>query len=291
MLQFVSENILWLYHGMNGVIRTAVIGTGAIGRYLAHAIQEGRAGAVRLVALADTLQMQARLENAALHHGCAWSTDVLRLPDYEPDIVVEAAAPQVVRQYAIPLLDRGVDVLVMSAGALSDSAFLLELEQALQRSRRRLYVPSGAIGGLDVLRAAALDGLEELRLTTSKPPAALFGAPWFSEHPVDLDGIVAPTVLFRGSVADAVRWFPQNVNVAAILNLTAPGMPAMTVEVVADPTLRRNLHEIYARGTFGEMTLRVANLPSPNNPKTSHLACLSPIALLRRLSAGLVVGS
>jgi aspartate dehydrogenase len=235
--------------------------------------------------------MQARLENAALRHECAWSIDVLNLPEYEPDIVIEAASPQTVRQYAIPLLDRGVDVLVMSAGALADGAFLLELEQTLQRTKRRVYVPSGAIGGLDVLRAAVVDGLEEVRLKTSKPPAGLRGAPWLSEHPLDLDGISVPTVLFRGSVAEAVRWFPQNVNVGAILNLVAIGVPTITVEVVADPTSRRNVHEIYARGTFGEMTLRVANLPSASNPKTSHLACLSPIALLRRLSAPLVVGS
>jgi aspartate dehydrogenase len=275
---------------MSAGIRVAIVGTGAIGDYLAHAIQAGRAGSVRLVALADTGPMQARLESAASRHGCAWSTDVLRLPEYEPDIVIEAASPLTVRQFAMPLLDRGVDVLVMSAGALADSGFLLELEQTLQRSKRRLYVPSGAIGGLDVLRAAAVDGLEEVQLKTSKPPAALRGAPWLSEHPLDLDGITAPTVLFRGSVAEAVRWFPQNVNVGAILNLVAIGVP-ITVAVVADPTSSRNVHEIYARGTFGEMTLRVANMPSANNPKTSHLACLSPIALLRRLSARLVVGS
>jgi aspartate dehydrogenase len=276
---------------MSAGLRVAIVGTGAIGDYLAQAIQAGRAGAVRLVALADTAPMQARLEGAASHHGCAWSTDVLRLPEYEPDIVIEAASPQTVRQYVLPLLDCGVDVLVMSAGALADGAFLLELEQTLQRSQRRLYVPSGAIGGLDVLRAAVVDGLEEVRLKTSKPPAGLRGAPWFLEHPLDLDGITVPTVLFHGSVAEAVRGFPQNVNVGAILNLVATGVPSITVEVVADPTSSRNVHEIYARGTFGEMTLRVANMPSANNPKTSHLACLSPIALLRRLSAQLVVGS
>ena len=219
---------------MSAGLRVAIVGTGAIGDYLAQAIQAGRAGAVRLVALADTAPMQARLEGAASHHGCAWSTDVLRLPEYEPDIVIEAASPQTVRQYVLPLLDCGVDVLVMSAGALADGAFLLELEQTLQRSQRRLYVPSGAIGGLDVLRAAVVDGLEEVRLKTSKPPAGLRGAPWFLEHPLDLDGITVPTVLFHGSVAEAVRGFPQNVNVGAILNLVATGVPSITVEVVAE---------------------------------------------------------
>lgn len=179
----------------------------------------------------------------------------------------------------------------MSAGALADAEFLLELYTALERNRRRLYVPSGAIGGLDVLRAASLDGIDEARLTTSKPPAGLRDAPWFNEHPLNLETITERTSIFRGSVADAVRWFPQNVNVAAVLNLAAIHARSVSVEVVADPNSTRNVHELYVRGAFGEMSLRLSNVPSPQNPKTSHLACLSPLALLRQLSNLVVVGS
>lgn len=276
---------------MVGEIRVAVIGIGTIGGYLVRAIQEGRAGSVSVVAVADLPEVEARLKQVAARHRCAWTTDALSVLDHKPDIVIEAAGPQAVRQYAIPLLSRGVDVLIMSAAALADPEFLCELEEAVRRTERRVYVPSGAIGGLDVLRAAAVDGLDEARLTTSKPPAGLRGAPWFLEHPLDLDAITAPTVVFQGSVPEAVRAFPQNVNVAAILNLAAVGTPIISVCVVADPMSTRNVQEIYARGTFGDMTLRIANVPSPENPKTSHLACLSPLALLRRLSAHLAVGS
>ncbi len=272
-------------------IKVAVIGTGAIAGYLTEAIRRGKAGAARIVGVADTVEMRARLEEMATRNRCAWSTDVLELPLYRPDIVIEAAAPQVVRQYAIPLLDRGVDLLVMSAGALVDSTFLCEVETALRRNNRHLYVPSGAVGGLDILRAASLDGIEEVRLTTSKPAIGVSGAPWFRDHPIDLDLITEHTVIFRGSVFDAVRCFPQNINVAAVLSLAALGARSVSVEVAVDPTSTRNVHEIYVRGTFGEMTLRVANVPSADNPKTSHLACLSPLALLRRLSAQMVVGS
>jgi len=276
---------------MSTELRVAVIGVGAIGSYLAQAIHGGKAGHTKLVGVADVPQAQARLEEVAGRCGCKWETDPLRLPELEPDIVIEAAAQQAFRQYAIPLLERGVDLLAMSVGALADPAFMAELEAAIARTGRRLYVPSGAIGGMDVLRAAAIDGIEEARLTTTKPPAGLRGAPYLEEHPVDLDAIRERTTLFKGSVADAVRGFPQNVNVAAILNLASAGAKSISVEVVVDPHSDRNAHEIYARGSFGEMTLRVANVPSPDNPKTSHLACLSPLALLRRLSAQVVVGS
>ncbi|MFI5269461.1 MAG: aspartate dehydrogenase, partial [Chloroflexota bacterium] len=268
-----------------------IIGVGAIGSYLANAIHAGKAGATSLLGVADIPQTEPRLREVAERCGCKWETDPLRLTELEPDIVIEAAAQQALRQYAIPLLERGVDLLAMSVGALADPDFLAQLQAAIVRTGRKLYVPSGAIGGIDVLRAAAVDGIEEARLTTTKPPAGLRGAPYLEEHPVDLDAIQEPTTLFKGSVADAVHGFPQNVNVAAILNLASTGAKSISVEVVADPGSDRNVHEIYARGTFGEMTLRVANVPSPDNPKTSHLACLSPLALLRRLSAQVVVGS
>jgi aspartate dehydrogenase len=276
---------------MSRDLRLAVIGTGAIATYLIDAIHLGRAGAARIVAVADIAAMSERLESVASRHGCAWSTDVLELAAYAPDIVIEAAAPQVVRQYAIPLLNQGLDLLVMSAGAFVDAPFLAELQTVLTRTHRHVYVPSGAVGGLDVLRAASVAGIEEARLTTVKPAGGLCGAPWFIQHPIDLDAITERTVVFRGSVAEAVRWFPQNVNVAAVLSLAAVGACAVSVEVAVDPTSSRNVHEIYVRGAFGEMTLRVANVPSSDNPKTSYLACLSPIALLRRLTAQMLVGS
>jgi aspartate dehydrogenase len=272
-------------------LRVAVVGAGTIGSYLTRQIQAGRAGGAHVVVVADCSVHSSQLQELARQANCAWSTDVLGVIEYRPDLVIEAAAPQAVRQYAIPLLEHGVDILIMSAGALADLDFVADLHDVLRRRNRRVFVPSGAIGGLDILRAASLDGIDEVRLTTSKPPAGLRGAPWFIEHPVDLNNILDRTIVFRGSVSEAVRGFPQNVNVAAILNLASSGARSVSVEVVADPGSERNVHEIYARGSFGEFTLRLANVPSPENPKTSHLACLSPLALLRRLSADMVIGT
>jgi aspartate dehydrogenase len=272
-------------------LRVAVIGAGTIGSYLTRQIQAGRGGASHVVVVADCIGNRSRLEELSRLAACEWSTDVMRIVDHQPDLAIEAAGPQAVREYAIPLLERGVDLLIMSAGALADTEFVERLHDVLQRRRRQVFVPSGAIGGLDVLRAASLDGIDEVRLTTSKPPQGLRDAPWFAEHPCDLNKILDRTTVFRGSVLEAVRAFPQNVNVAAILSLASLGARSVSVEVVADPSSQRNIHEVYARGNFGEMTLQLVNVPSPDNPKTSHLACLSPLALLQRLSARMVIGS
>jgi aspartate dehydrogenase len=108
---------------------------------------------------------------------------------------------------------------------------------------------------------------------------------------LDWSRVTSPTVVFRGSVEEAVQGFPNNVNVAAVLQLATCDVAPLVVEIVVDPESNHNVHEIYLRGSFGEMTVRVANVPSTVNPRTRHLACLSPLALLRRLSAQFVVGS
>jgi aspartate dehydrogenase len=141
-----------------------------------------------------------------------------------------------------------------------------------------------------VLRSARVAGLDEVVLTTSKPPRALAGAPYFAERGVDVGSVRERTVIFEGPAIEAVRHFPANVNVAATVSLAGIGPERTRVRVVADPSLAGNVHELSARGAFGEMTLRLANLPSPDNPKTSLLACLSPLACLRRLADPIQVG-
>ena len=271
-------------------MRVGVIGVGSIGRYLVGSIRAGQAGAAHVVGLAARPGSEARLAEVAASAGCPWTTDALALVAEKPDIVVEAASQAAVRQYAVPLLEAGIDVLVMSGGALADSALMARVAEAAEANGGRVHVPAGAIGGLDVLRAAALAGLDEVTLVTSKAPRALAGAPFFDTHPVDLDAIRERTVIFEGSAAEAVRLFPANVNVAAALSLAGIGTERTRMQVVADPTLDRNVHEVFGRGAFGEMRLRVANVPSPTNPKTSLLACLSAVATLRRLAGSVQIG-
>ena len=271
-------------------MRISLIGVGSIGRYLIEGVHAGAAGKIDLVSIADVPAMQATLTALAALTGCRVTTEPLDLLADKPDLVVEAASQAAVRQYAMGLLEGGVDVMVMSVGALADGAFLRALTETAERLGRRVHVPAGAIGGLDVLRAASLDGLDEVTLVTSKPPRALAGAPFFEQNAVDLDAITTRTVIFEGPAAQAVKLFPANVNVAAALSLAGIGPERTRMQVVADPGLDRNVHEVVARGGFGEMRLRLANVPSPANPKTSFLACLSGLATLRRLSNPLQVG-
>jgi aspartate dehydrogenase len=199
------------------------------------------------------------------------------------DTVLEAASQAVLRQVAGPVLEHGRDLVALSVGALADEAFYQSLKERAEQQGRRVYLPAGAVGGLEALAAAAVAGLDSVVLTTTKPPQALPG--------VNAGTLSKPVCLYEGPAREAVKRFPQNVNVAAAVSLAGIGFDRTMVRVVADPAATRNVHRIEARGPFGELTLEFRLLPSPGNPKTSYLAALSAIRLLRRLSEALRLGA
>jgi len=272
-------------------MRVAIVGAGAIGSFLADRIVAGAAGTAQLVAIADLPERRDFLTERATRLGCRWFDDPAAVLGERPDVVVEAVSPTVVRSHALAWLEGGADALIMSVGALVDADLLDRLGAAASRLGRHVLVPSGAVGGLDVLRAASIEGLAEVELRTTKPPAALRGAPHLAQLGIDIDAIQEPTIVFDGPAAEAVVAFPANLNVVAALSLAGIGPHRTRVVLVADPSVTRNIHEVRARGTFGELYLRLENEPSPDNARTSLLAPLSALALLRRRAASVQVGS
>ena len=271
-------------------MRLGLIGCGSIGSAVAHAVAEGKITGVRLVGIADVAGSEAA-EKTAAAAACPFVTDFWALLVLRPDLILECASQEVVRTCGAAVLEAGVDLMVVSVGALADAALLGRLTEAAQLRGRRLYIPSGAIGGVDIIRGAAAGGLEECRLTTTKPPGALAGAAYVKEHGIDLGGIREATVVYEGPASQAVRFFPQNINVAATISLAGIGLERTTVRIVADPAATRNVHEVFVRGAFGEATVRLANLPSPVNPKSSYMASLSVIAALQRINQSFQLGT
>jgi aspartate dehydrogenase len=264
-------------------MRIGVIGAGAIGRYLVQAVRSGQAGDHEIVVVGDIIP------NGAID-GIPYTTDVSSLPSHDLELVVEAAAQAAARQHVVPMLEAGVDVMVMSVGALADESFYEQVRTAARRAGRRVYIPSGALGGLDAVKAASVAGLDSVELITTKPPIAIKDAVYFQDHPVDWDAITSPTVVYEGPASEAVGYFPQNVNVAAVLSLAGIGPHRTRVRVVADPASTTNQHMVRVRGGFGEMEVKLSNLPTPENPKTSWLAALAAVAMLRRLADPIQLG-
>ncbi|HSA98468.1 MAG TPA: aspartate dehydrogenase, partial [Candidatus Nitrosotenuis sp.] len=196
------------------------------------------------------------------------------------DIVVEAASQEAVRNHALSILQNKRDVMIMSVGALLDESVLDVLLEACSEFKKNIYLPSGAIAGLDAIKSVKNE-LDSLSITTTKNPKSLRGAKFFETHSMDIDGIKNPVTIFDGNAKEAVLLFPANINVAALLSLAGIGSEKTKVRIVADPNTDKNTHHIEARGKFGKITVTVENVPDQNNPKTSRLAILSAIECLR----------
>lgn len=268
------------------MLRVGIVGCGAIGQEIALAIDGGLVAA-ELCAVCDVDRARAEALARRLRGGtkALGQPETIQVSDLVVEATSQAVAPGIIRE----VLTASRDVLVMSVGGLL--RHYDELRGLAERAGRRIYVPSGAIAGLDAVKAAMVGTVTSVVLTTRKPPRGLQGAPYVVEHKIDLDGLREASVIFSGPAAQAVPAFPANINVAAALSLAGIGPDRTTVRILADPGCERNTHEIEVEGDFGRLLLRAENVPSPSNPKTSRLAALSAVALLRRLTATVVIGS
>ncbi len=207
------------------------------------------------------------------------------------DIIVECASQAAVREFGSKILDSGKDLMILSVGALMEQDLLDKLIYSARTHNCRIYIPSGAITGLDGLKSASIAPLDKVILTTTKNPQGLKDAPYVKEHKIQLGSFHERTLLFEGSAEEATKRFPANVNVAASLSLAGLGAKETKVKVFVDPKASRNIHEITVEGAFGKFTCRIENIPSPNNPKTSFLAALSAIATLKKMTEPLQIGT
>jgi len=273
-------------------LKVALIGCGSIGTVLAKAIDAGKAGEAELIWLYDLNpeKSEALAKKLRSKPGVAKNVAEIYVDD-ATNLIIEAASQKAVAQYALDVLRSGKDLMVMSVGAFSDEKLLSSVRKISERSGRKVYVPSGAVLGIDGVKAAMFDEIEEAILTTRKPPATLAYSAYLQKRGIDLTGLKEPLVVFEGLAREAVRAFPESVNVAATLSLAGIGFDKTNVRIIADPSLGRNVHEIRVRGEAGEFITEARNLPSPENPRTSYLAALSAIRALRNLTEAIRIGT
>jgi aspartate dehydrogenase len=262
----------------------AIAGLGAIGLPVARALDEGITG-LRLIGVASQDPAKARTWMADFQT----ETPLMDLTELAAaDIVVEAAPASVFEQIALPVLEAGRIFVPASAGALLPRMHLAKL--AVQTGAR-IVVPTGAILGLDAVRAAAEGPVESVSIETRKPPIGLAGAPFLVRHGIDVLELTEKLLVFDGTALDAAAGFPANVNVAAALALAGIGPVRTKVRIWADPSLTRNVHTITVEAEAARFTMTIENVPSAENPGTGRLAGLSVIACLRGLVSTLKVGS
>ncbi|MEA3329017.1 MAG: aspartate dehydrogenase [Candidatus Omnitrophota bacterium] len=267
-------------------IRVGIIGCGVIGSALAKAIEKNFFGLAELTAVNDL----DKAKTIKLVSSLTGNPGVLSIEELisASDLVIEAASKDISADTAHKALSKGKNIMVMSVGGLVGREDVLRL--ADQKSCR-LYIPSGALCGLDGVKAASMGGVNSVTLTTRKPPLGLEGAPYVVKSKIDLNAIKQETVLFEGTVLEAVQGFPKNINVAAALSLAGIGPVKTKVKIVTSPEYKSNSHEVKVQGEFGILITKTENLPSPQNPKTSLLAVLSAIAALKQILEHTKIGT
>lgn len=266
-----SENSL--DHGEQSTKVVGILGCGAIAKTITDfALKENLGVDIKFFYDQD----MERAENLASHTGGVVVRDVGDMLEHV-DLVVEAASPRAVVEIVPKILEKKKDVIIMSLGALMDPDLKDHLESMARKNNSRIYMPSGAIAGLDGVRSASMGKIMEVSLVTRKPPESL-GISTDEE-----------TVLYDGKAREAVRKFPANINVAAALSI-ACGVEA-DVKIVADPSVDSNCHEVHVVGDFGEIKTTTQNRSCATNPKTSLLAAYSVIKLLKTLNENLRVGT
>lgn len=276
------------------MVRVGLVGCGTIGSQLAKALERTYQQTARITALLDcdsrhALALQAQLRS---------HPPMVSLPQLiqRSDLVVEAASAEVVGEVVRKALQADRIVFVMSVGGLLADQRWLRLAR---RSRGRIYIPSGALAGLDGVKALAVGRIRQVSLTSRKPPKALASAPYVQRRRLRLARLTRPRVVFEGSPRAVVKAFPQNTNIAAALTLAihqqANGAGSrraspIRIRIVADPTTRVNTHELDVVGDCGRIQCRIESRPS-RNPKTSELAVRSAIATLGRIFDSVLIGT
>jgi len=268
------------------MVRLALIGCGAIGATIAKMVED--MPEIEAIYLYDRSRRMTDDLMRSLKKGKILD-DIDEIIE-RSDIVIEAASQEAARQYVPMALEKNKNVLIMSVGALVDADFRKKIEELAKRNRRRIYIPSGAVAGVDGLGAAAGVRIDEVTLNTIKHPGAFKNNKYVVDQKIDLEAIKKPTPIFEGTAEEAVVHFPQNINVAATLSLAGLGFDLTRVRIIADPGATRNIHKLFVRGDFGALEVEVRNVPSPQNPKTSYLAALSAVSAIKKIAGTIWVG-
>jgi aspartate dehydrogenase len=263
-----------------------IIGCGAIGSTLAKAAES--LPEVENIFVFDKSHVCSRVMEEKF-------TKVFSILDFEElieksDFICEAASQEAVSLFANKVLESGKSILIMSVGALVDDELYSTLQKTSKDNDCCLYIPTGALCGVDGISAASVSGIEEVTLITRKPPSAFDDIPYIRDKGIKLKKIKNPKVIFEGTAREVVKLFPKNVNVAATVSLSGIGFDKTIVTVVADPTTNQNHHMIVASGNFGTMRAEMNNLPFEKNPKTSKIAAQSAISALKKIVSSVWVG-
>ncbi len=266
--------------------KIGIIGCGTIGTSLADFCIHKMKSECEIVAVFDEMPEAAvRLKKKSKKIKLCRSIDELVK---KSDFIVESASKSVSAEILKKCIIFKKDLLIMSIGGLVGSIKLIE---KARKKNINLYLPSGAIAGIDGIKSASVAKIKKVRIVTKKPIKGLRGAPYFIKKGIKIEDIKKEKTVFKGTAAEAIKYFPKNVNVSALLSIAGIGAKKTQVEIRTSPEFTKNMHEITVEGDFGTIRSQTINVPSRNNPKTSSLAIFSAIATLKQAMQSVKIGT
>lgn len=268
-----------------GELTVAIGSLGTIGLKVARTLDDGIAGLSLTAVSANDKERAAQKVTAFNSIPEVVSPEALA---DEADIIVECAPAAIFRDIAEPVIAAGKTLMPLSVGALLSHWDLVDLAK---QTGARILVPSGALLGLDAVRAASEGNFDKVSMVTRKPPAGLAGAPHLIDNNIDIENLTEPKLVFEGTAREGARGFPANVNVAAALSLAGPGPDNTYLQVWADPTVDRNTHTIQVAADSASFEMKMFSIPSADKPATGRIVALSVIASLRAQVSPLVIGA
>lgn len=266
-------------------LRVAIAGFGTIGKVVGKALDDGIEGLV-LTAVSARDKEKAAHNMSGFRHK-APVLDLVALSD-QAEVIVDCVPRAAFLEAAEPTLKAGRLLLTVSGAGLLANPEVIELAK---KHGGRIQLATGALLGLDAVKAAAEGRVESVTMITRKAPVSLVGAPHLIENQIRIDHLTEPLKVFDGSARDGAAGFPANVNVAAALGLAGIGPDRTRLEVWAVPGLKTNSHRIVVEAECARFEMSIDNVPSEENPATGRIVALSVIAALRGLVSPLRVGT
>lgn len=270
-------------------LKIGIVGCGAIGSSLAKAIKRNFRPEAELAALYDIDSNKSGRLSRLVSKNRGLAVASLEKLINKSDLVIEAASAKCSNHVARQALAKKRDIMIMSVGGIVDH--FKEISALARKNNARVHIPSGAISGIDALKAARIGKIKRVVLSTRKNPLSFKGVKYVEDKGIRLEKIKKDKILFSGPAQQAVKYFPQNINVAAILSLAGIGAKKTVVRIIASPSTTKNIHEIRIDSVAAGILTRTENVLHPQNPKTSYLAVLSAIATLRQILEPIKVGT
>lgn len=260
--------------------KLAIIGSGSLGSIIGKVVsQELREDFEILGVFSGKIENATKLADEI--GGKAYKT-LDEIIDDQPDYIIEAASPDVFKEIGVKILANGIHLIPLSVGALADNEFYNKVKETARKNKSRVHIPSGAVGGFDVLRASMAMEDVEVNITTEKSPQSLNGAPFLKGRKLSEE---KTEEIFNGSAMEAIEHFPKNVNVAVATALATTGVENTKVSIRSIPGFKSNKHKIKLKGETVNVKVIIETTPSEDNPKSSSLAAYSVIGLLKNLVA------